>query len=338
MRLKLNCCYLIALLSVISCTSNKTQEICNKDDAFHSYETFANRLHKSQKMSISQIVTALDEWKLLEDTVLHFIITDSISDNLPNITRCAIIKNNITDKIIDLVDGQTRSYEDIIVIQQSLSGYSHSMANIDAFRNAEAFFKTLENNVSKNTTAHQVLSQYIKALMLWNTKKISSLRDIQEFIKEEDFFFINFLNHLYEYNSEDVQTIIKATEEMTGNMYKSFANKKLRSSDIHIYMAIRTNRRLMQNAAQCAEAIKSKIIKTPAQAAMTVSMLINPYSNYNYTCIGLRTKDQIKKLSSIGKQIEPLITQLKREGLIDELNTDSLPYKLIKEHILIKME
>lgn len=341
MRLILNYCYLVALLSTISCTSNKTQEFYNKEDAFHSYETFANRLHKSQKMSISQIATTLNEWKLLEDTVLHFIIADSVSDssqNIKDITRCALTKNIITDKLLKLVDGQARSYEDIIVIQQSLNEYDHLIVSTETFRNAEAFFKAIDNNNSKNATAHQVLARYINALTHWSTKDISSLKDIQEFIKEEDFFFVNFLNYLYEYNSEDVQAIIKATEKTTEHLYKSFINKKLSIKELNIYMAVRTNRRLIQNAEQCVEAIKSKIIKTPAQAAMTVSMLANPYSNYNYTCIGLRTKDQIAKLSSIGKQIEPLVSQLRRERLIDELKTDSLPYKLIKEHIRIKME
>lgn len=341
MKLILNYCYLVALLSTISCTSNKTQEIYNKEDAFHSYETFSNRLHKSQRMSISQIATTIGEWKQLEDTVLHFIITDSVSDssqNIEDIARCARTKNIITDKLVKLVDGQTRSYEDIIVIQQSLNEYSHLMASTEAFRYAEDFFKTVENNISKNTTVHQVLTRYINALTLWNTKDISSLKDIQEFIKEEDYLFVNFLNYLYQYNSEDVQAIIKATEKVTEHIYKSFVNKRLSIKELNIYMAIRTNRRLIQNAEQCAEAIRSRRITTPAQAAMTVSMLINPYSNYNYMCIGLRTKDQIAKLSSIGKQIEPLVSQLRRERLIDELKTDSLPYKLIKEYIHIKME
>ena len=341
MKLILNYCYLVALLSTISCTSNKTQEIYNKEDAFYSYETFANRLYNSQKMSISQIATTLDEWKQLEDTLLHFIIIDSVSDssqNIKDIARCALTKNTITDKLLKLVDGQRRSYEDIIVIQQSLNEYNHFMANTEAFLNAKVFFKTIENNISKNTTSHQVLVQYINTLTLWNTKDISSLKDIQEFIKEEDFLFINFLNYLYQYNSEDVQAIIKATEKVTGHLYKSFANKKLSIKELKIYMAIRTNRRLIQNAAQCVEAIRSRRIKTPAQAAMTISMLINPYSNYNYMCIGLRTEEQIAKLNSIGKQIEPLVSQLRRERLIDELKTDSLPYKLIKEYIHIKME
>lgn len=341
MRSKLYYCYLVATLSIVSCTSNKTQDICDKKSAFQSYEAFSNRLNSIKKMPTSQIAATLVEWKVLEDTLLHFIITDSIQDssrNVEDITRCAVTKNNITDRIIKLIDSQPRSYEDIIVIQQSLNDYSQIITNTTFFHEAENFFKTLKNNAIENTSSNQVLNQYVKALRHWNCKEISSLKDLQEFVAEENTYFINFLNHLYEYDSKDVRTIIKETSEITERMYRSTANKKLKLKELSIYMSIRTNRRLIQNAAQCVNSIKSGTVETPAQAAMTVSMLLNPYSNYNDMCIGLRTKEQLKELNLIGRQIEPLIKQLKQERLIDELPTDSLPYKLIKEQILIKME
>lgn len=103
-------------------------------------------------------------------------------------------------------------------------------------------------------------------------------------------------------------------------------------------MGVRTNRRLIQNAAKCADAIRMKRIKTADQASMTVSILLNPFSNYNRICTGMRTKKQIKELRSLGKQISPLINQLKQLDLIEVLPTDSLPNKIIKEHILITMK
>lgn len=124
---------------------------------------------------------------------------------------------------------------------------------------------------------------------------------MQEYIKEETLLFINFVNHLYDYDRRSIQNLTNAISKVTEIMYKSSEDGSLNSEEVSIYMGIRTNRRLIQNASKCMEAIKSEIIQTPNQAAMTISMLLSPYSNYN-TCIRLRSQEQVNDLKRIGKK------------------------------------
>ena len=315
--------------------------ICDKEEAFTAYETLKDKLHNSNELSTTNLLNELQEWKVLEDTILHFMISDSTLDqsrNTQDLTRCAIIRNDITNEIIRLTDSQLHTYADIIDIQQSFNKSNLRDRYPDIFHNAELFFNELTGKTNTGKTAHVILTEYTDKLLLWESRGFSSKQDMLEFIKEEDRHFVSFLDHLYEYDSKSVQSIIMETNHISKLMFQAANAGTLNTTELKIYMGIRTNRRLIQNAIKCADAIRLEQVQTPVQAAMTISILLNPYSNYNQICTGIHTKKQIEELRSLGKQIPPLINHLKQQGLINELSIDSLPNKIIKEHILITMK
>ncbi len=335
-------CYLLVMLIFISCNlKNEKSKIYNKENAITTYEEFQNKLHNTQLASTNDLLNKLEEWRILEDTVLHYLISDSIQDqtrNVQDMTRCAVIRNGITTEIIRLTDSQLRTYGDIIDVQQSFNDYNLNDRYPDTFHNAECFFNRLIIQKHKDKNAHEIMTQYTNQLLYWKSKEFSSKHDMLEFIKEEDYHFSYFLDHLYDYDSRSVKSIITMTDNISKLMYESAKTGKLDMNELKIYLGIRTNRRLIQNANKCASAIRLKQIKTPEQAEMTVSILLNPYSNYNRMCAGMRTKEQTKALHSLGKEIPSLLNYLKQQGLIRKNISDSLPNMMIKEHILITMK
>lgn len=342
MKRFLNYFYLLVTLSFISCNSKKEMpEIFNREDALTAYEEFKNKLHSSDRSSTIKLLNNLKEWKVLEDTVLHFLIIDSTQDQIHEIqdmSRCAVIRNDITNEIIRLTDSQLHTYSDIIYIQQSFNEYSLREKCPDLFHHAECFFNELTTKTHVKKTAHEIMTEYANRLLYWKSRGFSSRQDILDFIKEEDSLFVNFIDHLYEYDSQSVKTIITMTDYISELMFRAADEKELDIKELRIYMGVRTNRRLIQNATKCTDAIRLNQIKTPEQADMTVSILLNPYSNYNRICTGLHTKSQIEALHVLGKQISPMISYLKQQGLIKKNLPDSLPNKIIKEHILITMK
>ena len=89
---------LLVTMSSISCINKNSTKIWSKDDALITYEAFGNKLNNVAILSGSRLANKLQELKTLEDTVLHFIITDSLFDNSQNIKdliRCAITRNGI---------------------------------------------------------------------------------------------------------------------------------------------------------------------------------------------------------------------------------------------------
>lgn len=335
-------CYLLVILILISCNSaSEMPDISNKEDALTAYEEYRNRLQSSDKSSTDNLRDNLKIWKVLEDTVLHFLIADSTLDQthiIQDMTRCAITRNEITNEIIRLTDTQLHTYADIIDIQQSFNGYNLKDKYPDIFHDAEDFFNGLTAKAYAEKSAPEIITEYADKLLYWKSKGFSSKQDMLAFIREEDCLFSSFLDHLYEYDDKSVKTIITLTNYISGIMLQAANTGKLEMKELRIYLGMRTNRRLIQNAIKCADAIRMKHVKTPEQASMTISILLNPYSNYNRLCNGTRTQKQTKELYSLAAQISPMINQLKESGLIEKPLPDSLPNKFIKEHILITMK
>lgn len=342
MKLEFNCLLLLVMLSLISCNfKQETPRISSKKDALTAYEEFKNQLHNADKPSPHNLLNNLRTWKMLEDTVLHYLISDSTSNpdhKIYDMTRCALIRNDIENEVMRLIDSRQYAYADIIDIHQSFNEYKIKDRFPNIFHDAENFFNALTAQVPSNKTLHEIMDEYTHKLLDWKSKGFSSRQDMLEFIKEEDILFTSFLNHLYEYNNKSIETIIVLTNYISDLMFQAADKEKLDIRELRIYLAMRTNRRLIQNAIKCADAIRLKQVKTPEQATMTVSILLNPYSNYNRLCTGIHTKEQIQALHSLGVQIPQLIDQLKQQGLIRKQMPDSLPNKIIKEHILITMK
>lgn len=169
-------CYLLVMLIFISCNlKNEKSKIYNKENAITTYEEFQNKLHNTQLASTNDLLNKLEEWRILEDTVLHYLISDSIQDqtrNVQDMTRCAVIRNGITTEIIRLTDSQLRTYGDIIDVQQSFNDYNLNDRYPDTFHNAECFFNRLIIQKHKDKNAHEIMTQYTNQLLYWKSKSL----------------------------------------------------------------------------------------------------------------------------------------------------------------------
>lgn len=342
MKFKLNCLLLLGMLNLISCNLKKeTPKIRSKEDALTAYEEFKDKFHNADKSSTYKLLNNLNAWKELEEQVFHHIASDTTpnqSHSIQEKARCAIIRNDIKNEVIRFIDNHQYTYTDIIDIHQSFNEYNFKDRFPDIFHEAENFFNGLTKQVYSEKSMQEIMTEYTNRLLYWKSKGFSSRQDMLEFIKEEDSLFTLFLSHLYEYDSKSIGTIIEMTSHISNLMIQAANKDKLDRRELGIYFGMRTNRRLIQNAIKCAEAIRLGQVKTPEQATMTVFILLNPYSNYNRLCTGAHTKKQIEALQSLGVQIPQLVNQLKQKGLIREQLPDSLPGKIIKEHILITMK
>ncbi|MDD3038101.1 hypothetical protein [Bacteroides sp.] len=341
--MKIRILYFLALvLTIISCSSKgQISKIDCKIEAFSAYGEFQKELGTIENISTPDLIVTLEKWKMLEDTVLHFMIADTTLDKAESVQymiRCATIGNYISDEMLRLADSKQRTYKDIILVQQSFNNRNNNTVSSSALQEAEVFFNRLDDKVQADRTASENLAEYTNRLTAWNSEGFISKKEMLDFISEENHLFINFLNYLYEYDEKSVRTVIKTTAKITELLVQASSDRKIAPEDLIAYMGVRTNRRLIQNARRCMDAVNRNQVKTRRQAAMTISMLLNPYSNYNQLCIETRTEKQVKELYSIGEQMESLFEKLQKQKLTDGLKLDSLPNKLIKEQILITMK
>lgn len=77
-----------------------------------------------------------------------------------------------------------------------------------------------------------------------------------------------------------------------------------------IYMAMRTNRRIIQNAVACLNDIREDKVKSKAQAFGYACMILQPYISMDGICMALLSGYEKEKLRHIVEQTPAAFTRL----------------------------
>ena len=100
-----------------------------------------------------------------------------------------------------------------------------------------------------------------------------------------------------------------------------------------IYMAMRTNRRLIQNAAVCLKDIREDRIKSKSQAWGYACMMLQPYISMDGICAVLLSDAEKEELRRIAEQTPAAFARLGDVLQSGMENPDELPATLMEIYI-----
>ena len=327
-----------AVLVFSSCSFNaKRSPLSDKNDAFARYEGFLDSIEGDEKCSFKELPELLNRWKSLEDTVLWFIFRDTLEEHMNDIVRCSQIGSRVHRTVNHIIDGQVCGLDDLVKIQYGFPLLCLNQKQLYFQHEGELYFNGMDSNPVQPKKAKQVLSGYKNMLGGWSQNGFRTREDIMSFLKEEDYYYRLFLCNLYEYSSHDMMPFIHSPENLLARMAADVRKYSLDWNEISIYMAVRTNRRLIQNATACLSSLDQGILQTKRQAMLTVSMLLNPYADFNWLALAMRTSGQYGQLLEMSGKIPEAIHTMECKQLVSVLNIDSLSNKLIKEYIAFVM-
>lgn len=69
-----------------------------------------------------------------------------------------------------------------------------------------------------------------------------------------------------------------------------------------LFLAMRTGRRLIQNAHTCIDDIRNRRVKTPQQACAYIWMLLQPYASMDGLCLMALSPQERERLDEIAAQ------------------------------------
>ena len=136
-----------------------------------------------------------------------------------------------------------------------LSAYAEDTSIIAAKSEAEPFFNALEKQAAFKDDK-QLIAKYQQFLSRTLKNGIRKKAELMDFIKEEDCFFKGFLSNMHKLSSHSLSEITHSTEEVCALIYQNSGTPELTSKDAVIYMAMRTNQRLLLNAQVCIKDVK----------------------------------------------------------------------------------
>jgi len=311
-------------LLLSSCSRHSSQ------DPLERYFEVLSGLSNAEAESLDQLADLSDKWKTFEDSI--FTSLESIHDSTREqaLSKLSELEFNYLQKSFSYIDTWDCSYADLIVLQKNLSNKWLTSDHLSASH----FFASLDSSAIEFSSLTKAERDYKAFLTKALKDSVYSHPKLLSFLKDEDYYFRNYL-HLYTKHSSPVTAeIIRLTQEAICHISEHADDILLNGDQLNILLAYRTNRRFIQNSLRCIETIEKGEIGNESDAAAAILGLLAPFTSFSESLIDVRTEEQKESLTSIGERIPLEIEHIDKLGYQIICEPESIPSKLIKEYLV----
>jgi hypothetical protein len=195
------------------------------------------------------------------------------------------------------------------------------------------FFASLDNQPVSQRNRQHILATYRATLAETIDYGIHCMADLTTFIEKEDAVYRAFLSRLPDFDGENLSDITHDTERCCAQVFLAAERNDITYRNAMIYLAMRTNRRLIQNVRTCIDDICNQKVKTPAQAQAYIWMLLQPYSSLDGFCLALLSAEEREQLDMLASQTPDAFRELGRMLHPGDNRLDELPGMLMEAFI-----
>jgi len=304
---------LLAIFILASCTSKEySYNFADSRDALNTYESLLKDTRTIDHASTDKLSSLINTWQELGDTVFHFIEKDPAFKAHVNLScDYYALHDSIKVELMRLASGDVRTLKDVLLIKYNTSVYKDDKEILPMLEKCRKFEASVDSLLPYKMDKKQTLSLYRSFLASVEQKGINNSVDLYQTLMEEDRIFKTFLSHLDEYPNESLADITKSTENMCEIIYRNANDGKLDCKEVVVQMAMRTNRRLLQNAHTCIESISKKHNLDNDQRHAYFWMMIQPFISIDSFGMSVLSNEQMKEFDTIIHDIETLDSEKK---------------------------
>ena len=304
------------------------------DDPAGTYRHYLSEVRKLDKLSTEELAEHINCWQTVRDSVFSLAVRDTSSNPHSSLYReCEELHDSLRMEFCRLARLNDRTYLDGLVLKEQTSPYIGDKDLKAAADNARSFFSSLDSIPPLAVDGKGVLSAYRRLLARTLQNGIHDLTGLKSFIKDEDAVFRSFLKRLNSLAGENMSDITKDTEQCCSQVFIAAESKEIPYRDVMIYMAMRTNRRLIQNAAACLNDVLKGKAENKSQAWGYACMILQPYISMDGICTALLSDDDKKKLSRIAEQTPAAFDKLGDILQSDKEQLEEFPAILMEIYI-----
>lgn len=337
---KMNCKWtaVFALLSAtvlfVSC-SGENGKVMLKTAANPAiaYRSYLLDIRSRTELSTPELASELRRWQVLDDSISVHLQRDTLSFNSDTRNECDLLHDSVRTEFCRLALTRPRTYNDIIHLKECLSPYLSDEELLLSVDEIEPFFEGVSRQTPFSGNCEQAIKAYREVLRRTLGKGIHGTDDLTLFIRQEDAIFRAFLTHLNELGQMNVSDITRDTERCCMQVFQAAEREELSYKEAMIYLAMRTNRRLLLNVRQCADDIRSGKVKTAEQAQAYLWMLLQPYTSLDAFGVALLTLQERQILHQATIDTPDLIDRLCKNALPDNGHLDNIPSLLVQAYI-----
>lgn len=313
----------VFLLAFSSCGESDVKHYSFKtsQEAVAQCHKELSKLKKCEEAGIKKLAFFTKSWMTLKDSTNSVMGKDTtILSNMALISDFYKVSDSIRSEIERIAMKQTRSLRDVVYLKVNGSSNRAAMLQKEDFKKAQKFFKSIDEiAVYKDLPA--ALHAY--SALLSNTRPFEKAQDVMNYISKEDVCFRSLLAFLPKAPQDSVTSFSKKTnkifDDLRNRVERSDGNQL--SMKTLMYITMRYNRRVIQNAQTCMENIDDKVKLNELQKGNYRWMLIQPYmiiDDYAASCL---TPQQVELLL---KGADDLPKYLSAVGHADQAETKKM--------------
>ena len=282
--------------------------------------TELSNIRMMKNTSLSETAAAINTWLQLQDSTMACMMRDSTRDRAKEYTADFFaVSDSFRTELTRLAHSEKRSLKDVVLLKLNTSERRTETVKSEDYKQACKFYEGLEKEQTYGDL-ETTLSEYKK--LLTATKTFKKEGELLTFIREEDRCFRSLLVFLKDTPQERLQDITDMTAELFDNLYRNTVadlDNEV-NSRVYLYLTMRFNRRILQNAEVCRKDIKAKKPLNEQQKNDYRWMIIQPFISIDSYAMATLTDKQAKMLTSMADELPRMLTFL--DG-IDDGKTDA---------------
>lgn len=319
---------------MLSSCANKTGNSMfqTSENATNAYRCYLSEIRTLDDLTSEQFADVVNEWLTLRDSVFNCLARDSVvSIHSGHMGIVQEVNDSLRKEFVRISMSRQRTFSDVVYLHKEVSQHKYDQSLAKSSSMAEPFFESLDSVSPCRMKPQEIIAAYHSFLDKMLERGINNNEELLSFIKEEDRMFRSYLIHLSELANADLSAITQLTEKCCLSVFQATENGTISYDDAMIYMAKRTNRRVILNAEACIGDVQKGLVRTGEQARAYVWMLLQPYITLDTLGAAVLSEAEYAKLGYIAGHTLQVIDKL--NGII---GTDSDQYKELPA-LLIKI-
>lgn len=293
-----------AIFTLASCVGGNGKSLPKvQSNPATTYRDYLSDIRQRDNASFKVLTECVRQWQTVKDSVFTRLRQDTLSPTYSGLREeCTMLHDSIRIEFSRLVLSQARTYQELLALKQQFSPYGKDEELHHAVEEIRPFFRALDHRPAFQGNKEQMLTAYRALLSATIRYSLHNRNDLTAYITKEDAVFRAFLTHLHDLDGMNMADITRDTERCCSQIFFAAERKEITYREAMLYLAMRTNRRQIQNMQACIDDIRHKRINTPAQAQAYIWMLINPFVSLDGFSITLLSDQEQKLLDKMAAQ------------------------------------
>ena len=305
----------MALFAIMLHTSCSRQE--SNRFVFHSSEEAVAACHKQlaafrevKDADTGKLTSVVSTWLELQDSVYTCLSNDTTIHSHSHLTTDYYsVADSIRGEILRIAKTRPRSLHDVTFLK------IHTAIGRDKTRDSQDYKQACKmfNDMDK-CHVYDDIRRTIETYnaLLDTTAAFSKEHDVVMFLKEEDRCFRSLMNHLSEVDQEHLAAITDKTSRLFDDLYARVVSdsKNEVSERMTLFLTMRFNRRILQNAEACMRDIKARKQLDGQQRNNYRWMLIQPFMSIDNYSMASLTTDQEESFLRLAEELPSLFAYL----------------------------